>query len=256
MLVRKTVNDKLKVLFKMNNIHVQNNKGFDKYMGTITYSPDIKIEPYTLQESTSGILYKIGAFSYIHSSLPADTILGRYSSIAHNVKLIGTSHPMENFSTSPVFYFSEEHATRSRVNEEKSKFKKENWSWESTRKPIKIGNDVWIGTDVVLKDGITIGDGAVVAQGALVTKDIPPYAVAGGVPAKIIKYRFEEATIARLLDLKWWNYAYWDFENISTTDSPEVFCDKLEELINKRKIQQYNPKSITAKELEEATSKN
>lgn len=67
-----------------------------------------------------------------------------------------------------------------------------------------IGNDVWIGTDAVIMQGVTVGDGAVVAAGALVTKDVPPYAIVGGVPAKIIRYRFSESDIQFLMELKWW----------------------------------------------------
>ena len=67
-----------------------------------------------------------------------------------------------------------------------------------------IGNDVWIGLNATILDGVTIGDGAIVAAGAVVTKDVPPYAVVGGVPAKIIKYRFTESQIDFLLKFRWW----------------------------------------------------
>ena len=76
---------------------------------------------------------------------------------------------------------------------------------------INIGNDVWIGTGCTILTGVTIGDGAVLAANSVVTTDIPAYAIAGGTPAKVIKYRFSEDIIARLLDIKWWN---WDIEKI------------------------------------------
>lgn len=70
---------------------------------------------------------------------------------------------------------------------------------------IGIGNDVWIGANVIILDGIEIGDGAVVAAGSVITKSVPPYAIVGGVPAKIIRYRFEKDKIEKLLILKWWD---------------------------------------------------
>ena len=84
----------------------------------------------------------------------------------------------------------------------------------------RIGSDVWIGLDVTIIGGVTIGDGAVVLTNAVVTKDVPPYAVVGGVPAKIITYRYDEETIAFLLKSKWWdNNEEW-FEN-----NWELMCD-------------------------------
>lgn len=68
-----------------------------------------------------------------------------------------------------------------------------------------IGNDVWIGANAIILQGVTIGDGAIIAAGAVVTKDVPPYAIVGGVPAKVIKYRFSDEVILKLLQIKWWD---------------------------------------------------
>lgn len=75
----------------------------------------------------------------------------------------------------------------------------------------EIGNDVWIGKNVLIKGGITIGDGAIIGMGSVVTKDVPPYSIVGGVPAKIIRKRFSQTEIDALLKIKWWN---WDSNDI------------------------------------------
>lgn len=80
-----------------------------------------------------------------------------------------------------------------------------------TKGNVKIGNDVWIGQSTIILSGVTIGDGAIIGANSLVTKDVEPYSVVGGNPAKFIKYRFDEETIERLLELKWWN---WDIQKI------------------------------------------
>ena len=76
-----------------------------------------------------------------------------------------------------------------------------------TKGNVIIGNDVWIGMNVFILSGVTIGDGAVVGAGALVSKDVPPYAIVGGNPAKIIRYRFDPQTIKKLLSIAWWNWS-------------------------------------------------
>lgn len=115
-------------------------------------------------------------------------------------------------------------------------------SWElkpfitKTHNPI-IGNDVWIGNDVVLKGGVKIGDGAVVAANSVVTKDIPPYAIVAGIPAKIIRYRFASDIVEELLKIKWWNYNYVDLPDNNKCDDINYFVREMSDMISSGSIQ-------------------
>lgn len=160
----------------------------------------------------------MGYASYISDcSFIKNTVIGRYTCIANEVMTVAGNHPLSLVSVHPAFY-SVAHKP-SYVKQ--SKFENFNYIDPEKKISVKIGNDVWIGARAMLLEGIIIGDGAVVAAGAVVTKDVPPYAIVGGVPAKIIKYRFKEETIQKLLNLKWWekgqiwirNHAY-DFDDV------------------------------------------
>ncbi len=122
-----------------------------------------------------------------------NTEIGSFCSIANDVKIGGGEHPSNWVSTSPVFY-----SGRDSVKKKFSKFDR------LDHKKTIIENDVWIGANVLVKQGVTIGNGAIVGMGSVVTHDIPPYAIAVGVPAKVIKYRFEPKVIGQLLKSNWW----------------------------------------------------
>lgn len=116
---------------------------------------------------------------------------------------------------------------------------------------ITIGNDVWVGEDVTCKPGITIGDGAVVASGAIVTKDVPPFAIVGGVPAKILDYRFRRPIIDELLTLNWWDYCYWTFDGVRAGDGIEYFIDRIQVLKAKNQLKRVDELPVvTAKDIQ------
>lgn len=146
---------------------------------------------------------KLGYASYVAADCNlAYTLIGRYSSIGPNVKVIGGEHPTRKFvSTHPAFYSVNNIINKSYVS--KNLFEEKRYT--SNGYWIEIGNDVWIGSNVLLKEGIKVADGTIIAAGAVVVKDTEPYSIIGGVPARLIRYRFEEEDIKFLLNLKWWN---------------------------------------------------
>ncbi len=139
----------------------------------------------------------VDSYSYISkNSNVSFTKIGKFTSIGPNFNCGFGIHPLNSISSSPMFYSKEGIKGFSFSNAD---------SFEM-RKNIAIGNDVFIGSNVTIIDGIIIGDGAVIGAGAVVTKDVPPYAIVVGVPAKIIKYRFEKEVIDKLIHLQWWNW--------------------------------------------------
>ncbi|MCF7560323.1 hypothetical protein L3X39_06690 [Sabulilitoribacter multivorans] len=139
----------------------------------------------------------IGNYTYIsENSVINNTIIGKFCSVGANFMAGRGVHPTIGISTHPMFYSTaKQNGTTLSLNNRIEEFE-----------PITIGNDVFIGMNVTILDGVTIGDGAIIGAGAVVSKDIPPYAIAVGNPIKILKYRFNQDTIDKLLKLKWWNF--------------------------------------------------
>lgn len=151
---------------------------------------------------------KLGFGSYIghNSSLSAE--IGRFSSIAPFVRCNTGLHPYKHpfVTTCPSFYSLNPHnAQNGSTFANKQLFTEIAYYNKEKKIGVKIGSDCWIGEGAFLVSGIEIGDGAVVLAHAVVTKNIPPYAIVGGVPAKIIDYRYDKETIDFLLKTQWWN---------------------------------------------------
>jgi len=139
----------------------------------------------------------VGSFSYVASeSLLFRAAIGRFCSIGPRAILGHGEHPSHLISTHPVFFSTHKQCGVS--------FAKDPIDFDEM-KDIVIGNDVWIGGGAYIKNGVVIGDGAVVGAGAVVTKNVEPYAIVAGVPARVIRYRFSESDIDRIRALEWWN---------------------------------------------------
>ena len=138
----------------------------------------------------------MGDYSYVGgNSRIIHTDIGKFCSISGETKIGMGTHTLEKISTSPIFT-------------EAKNGTKHSWVKKSLVNPFKrviVGNDVWIGARTMVMGGVKIGDGAVIGAGSIVTKDISPYAVVAGVPAKVIRYRFPQAQIDALLANPWWN---------------------------------------------------
>lgn len=144
--------------------------------------------------------------------------IGSFTSIANGVIIGGGMHPISWISTSPVFYKGRDSV--------KAKFS------EYEREPLKktvIGHDVWIGQNVMIKQGVNIGNGAVIGMGSIVTKDIKPYTIVAGNPAKLIRKRFDDDTIQRLLNSKWWELDELELlKYAKNIKNPEKFLQEIE----------------------------
>lgn len=144
----------------------------------------------------------IGSYSYIQDNCRFENCcIGRFCSIGDHVRVLSATHPTRDFvSTSPVFYSTARQCINTFTEDDLFLEYRSINGYSSI-----IGNDVWIGSNVIILGGVTIGDGVIIAAGALVNKDVPPYSIVGGVPAKIIRKRFNEKQIELLLADPWWN---------------------------------------------------
>ncbi|QXE19776.1 CatB-related O-acetyltransferase [Clostridium sp. 001] len=161
--------------------------------------------------------FQIGDYSYINSGYLYACRIGKYCSIGNNVSIGPGEHWLTKISTFPlnnlVFHIRD-----------LSEFK--------PIQIVEIGNDVWIGNNAIILQGVKVGDGAVIAAGAVVTKDVPPYAIVGGIPAKVIRKRFDDDTIEKLCTLAWWNHdKEWIQSNIKAFHENKITSEVVGKLI-------------------------
>ena len=177
----------------------------------------MKVEELRDRLPIAGVGTYAGAGLVIHGDVDLKKVtIGKYTSIAQNLYILtGGGHDYNKVTTYPFQCFEEyQEATKK-------------WKPFNTDDPIHIGNDVWIGVNVTIRGGVTIGDGAVVAMGAVVIKDVEPYEIVGGVPAKHIKYRFGKETRDKLCQISWWNWTTKEIQKaLKDMEDVTAFCEK------------------------------
>ncbi len=192
----------------------------------------------------------MSAFSYAVSGFYFGCIIGRYCSFGEQVQIGRHPHPISWASTSPFFYWQFKNILDQDLplGVDLNPY----LDFESNTPPVVlkktiIGNDVWIGHGAFIMPRVTINDGAVVAAMSVVTKDVPPYAVVAGTPAKIIRYRFTEKQILRLCKIKWWDFAPWQLKGI-VIDNLDNFLDHVQ-LLREKNTSIYQPNNVLLKNL-------
>jgi chloramphenicol O-acetyltransferase type B len=171
-----------------------------------------------IESGSTVVNTNLGAHSFCgYDCTIINTDIGKYTSIGSGVIIGGGSHPLNWISTSPAFY----------EGRDSIKLKLSKHSRDVPKRTI-IKNDVWIGDGVIIKQGVIIGNGAVVGFGSRVTKDIPDYAIVSGNPSKILRYRFDEELIEKLINSSWWDSSEIELRNAAKfATNPKRFLDEL-----------------------------
>ncbi len=191
------------------------------YLKEVVNDPNIEVGEWTIYNDFAAdpVGFERNNVLYHYPVNGDRLVIGKFCSLACGARFLFNSanHTLGSLSTYPfpIFWGEEWGIDKSEVAS----------AWDN-RGDIVVGNDVWIGYEAVVMAGVTIGDGAIVASRAVVTRDVPPYAIVGGVPAKVIKYRFDPATVESLLRIKWWE---WPAERIRRA-LPLIRGGKAEEL--------------------------
>lgn len=192
----------------------------------------------------------LGAFSYAVSGFYFGCRVGRYCSFGEQIQIGRHAHPMHWFSTSPFFYMPYKGVLDQEAPDGLDLVPHRDFPRSAppvTARITTIGHDVWIGHGAFILPGVSIGNGAAVAAKSVVTKNVPPYAVVAGSPAKVVRYRFAEEQIETLQGTKWWEFAPWQMKGARVDNIP-AFIEFIAKLRSSRE-RVYAPAQIKLSEL-------
>ena len=179
----------------------------------------------------------VGSFSSIASPIPEAMTVGRYCGISTGLRVIDSAHPLETLTMSGAMFRPRNKLYQRVTTPTVLKFG-ETFANTPEEYP-SLGHDVWIGANVTLSPKVKIGTGAMIATSSIVTRDVPPYAIVGGNPAKLIKFRFPQPMIARLLASKWWDY---EPQEVFLSDPTDI--EAILERIESGKVARYVPRTF------------
>jgi len=208
--------------------------------------PDISLEPPIVAQGEvffDGVL-KIGAFSGIYGGRLRHISIGRYCSIAPGFECGWDDHPSEWLTSSMLGYVPNIHGWRDFAKAPDEPLPR----FASLRGVTELGNDVWIGQGAFVRSGVKIGHGAIVGARAVVTRDVPPYAVVVGQPAKILKYRFPEPLIQRMLEVQWWRYNLYEIPKMLLPD-PNASLDHIQKQVEAGVLTEYKPTVVNSEDI-------
>ena len=203
------VNRPLLDLFAARRVHHRVHSGERWRIGqSIGVNENCQIEPYVNLANGDFLPQAIGAFTYTHSALHSAASVGRYCSIAEGLTFMGAAHPVDRITSSPITFDQPRSALRF-IGDYIDDYGITDYPvhpFDPRPGPVTIGHDVWIGAQVMIAGGVNIGHGAIVGARSVVTRDVPPYAIVVGAPARVVRQRFSDPSIERLLALQWWRF--------------------------------------------------
>jgi hypothetical protein len=214
----------------------------------LEFHPDFAIEKPVVVQGTIMTMghFRMGAFSASYGESRLNSVdIGRYCSFAPDLQAGWEEHPVDWAMTSMLGYVKDLHGWATLMGRPDHAPAHE---FQTINGITKIGNDVWIGQGVFIRSGVTIGDGAIIGSRSVVLKDVEPYSIVVGTPARVIRKRFDDETIESMLKLQWWRYSVFDMP-ANLLNDPIRFIDHMNEAIEAGTMTEYEPGWTTAEDL-------